>query len=266
MERRLFLATGLLLAANWATPSPSASPPATPTPAAASPTRIRGSIVGLAGNVLTVNSRDGQKLEITLKDPVTVATVTKEKLSDIQENSFIGTATRTEKDGKLIALEVLVFPEAMRGAGEGFYPWDLRPGSMMTNGTVKGTVKSAKGQELTVSYKDKASGTDKTNTVYVPPSAPIVTFAAATAADLKVGAKVFLAAMPGPDGKLTAARVAPMGSCLRCDLPVLGRIRRCGPGIITALPGGVGCRGGAAWRCNRTRKLCISISLPNKCI
>jgi hypothetical protein len=230
MERRLFLATGLLLAASWATgfaqttpavpaspaapsaspPSaspPSASPPATPTPAAASPTRIRGSIVGLAGNVLTVNSRDGQKLDITMKDPVTVATVTREKLSDIQENSFIGTATRTDKDGKLVALEVLVFPEAMRGAGEGFYPWDLRPGSMMTNGTVKGTVKSAKGQELTVSYKDKASGTDKTNTVYVPPSAPIVTFAAATAADLKVGAKVFLAAMPGPDGKLTAARV-----------------------------------------------------------
>jgi hypothetical protein len=219
MDRRVFLATSLLLATTGVTalaqtPSttpapavPAMPPAAAPTPPAAPPTRVRGTIAGFAGNVLTVNSRDGQKLEITLKDPVTVVTVTKEKLTDIQENSFIGTATRTDKDGKLIALEVLVFPEAMRGAGEGFYPWDLQPGSMMTNGTVKGKVKSAKGQELTVTYKDKASGTDKTNTVYVPPSVPIVTFAPASAADLKAGAKVFLAATTGPDGKLTAARV-----------------------------------------------------------
>jgi hypothetical protein len=78
---------------------------------------------------------------------------------------------------------------------------------MMTNGTVKGAVKSAKGRELTVGYKDKATGTDKTNTVYVPPSTPIVTIAPATPADLKVGAKVFCIATTGPDGKLTAARV-----------------------------------------------------------
>jgi hypothetical protein len=220
MERRLLLASALMLVtpgvtalaqtpptAPAAPAMPPAAAPAAPTPPAAPPTRVRGSIAGFAGNVLTVNSRDGQSLQITLKDPPTVATVTKVKLADIQANSFIGTATRTEKDGKLVALEVLVFPEAMRGAGEGFYPWDLQPGSMMTNGTVKGKVKSAKGQELTVTYKDKASGTDKTNTVYVPPSAPIVTFAPATVADLKPGAKVFLAAVPGPDGKLTAARV-----------------------------------------------------------
>jgi hypothetical protein len=218
MERRLLLATGLLLATTGATafaqttPAPAApmapaAPSAAPPAPAVPPTRVRGTIVGLAGNVLTVNSRDGQKLEITLKDPITVATVTKEKLTDIQPNSFIGTATRTGKDGKLTALEVLVFPEVMRGAGEGFYPWDLEPGSMMTNGTVTGAVKSAKGREVTVSYKDKASGTDKTNTVYVPPSAPIVTFAPATAADLKAGAKIFSVAVKSPDGTLTAARV-----------------------------------------------------------
>jgi hypothetical protein len=136
-----------------------------------------------------------------------VATVTKVKLTAIEPNSFIGAATRTDKDGKLTALEVLVFPEAMRGTGEGFFPWDLEPGSMMTNGTVKGAVKSAKGRELTVSYKDKATGTDKTNAIYVPPSTPIVTFAPATPADLKPGAKIFCIAAKGPDGKLTAARV-----------------------------------------------------------
>jgi hypothetical protein len=220
MERRLLLTAGLLLATTGMTAfaqttpmAPAAAPPAAPatmaapTAPAAPPTRIRGTIAGAAGSVLTVNGRDGQKVAITLKDPVTVVTVTKVKLADIAPNSYIGTATRTDKDGKLIALEVLVFPEAMRGAGEGFYPWDLQPGSMMTNGTVKGTVKATKGQELTVSYKDKASGTDKTNTVLVPTSAPIVTFAPATAADLKVGAKVFLAAVKGADGTLTAARV-----------------------------------------------------------
>jgi hypothetical protein len=219
MDRRVFLATSLLLATTGVTAlaqtppaapamAPAAAPPvAAPTPPAVPPARVRGSITGFAGNVLTVKGRDGETLEITLKDPVTVATVTKVKLADIQANSFIGTATRTGKDGKLTALEVLVFPEAMRGTGEGFYPWDLQPGSMMTNGTVTGAVKSSKGRELTVSYKDKASGTDKTNTVYVPPSAPIVTFAPATAADLKPGAKIFCVAVKGPDGKLTAARV-----------------------------------------------------------
>jgi hypothetical protein len=217
MERRLLLATGLLMVAIApiaVAQTPPAAPTAPMTPAAPAPpapttppTRVRGTIAGLAGNVLTVNGRDGQKLEITLKDPITVATVTKVKLSAIEPNSFIGTATRTGKDDKLTALEVLVFPEAMRGTGEGFYPWDLEPGSMMTNGTVKGAMKAASGRDLTVSYKDKASGTDKTNTVYVPPSAPIVTFAPATPGDLKVGAKVFCVAVKNADGTLTAARV-----------------------------------------------------------
>jgi hypothetical protein len=222
MQRRLLMATALMLATSGVTafaqttpaapaasPPPAAAPaaPAAPTPPPVPPSRVRGSITGFAGNVLTVKGRDGQKVEITLKDPITVATVTKVKLTDIAPNAYIGTATRTGKDGKLTALEVLVFPEAMRGVSEGVVPWDLEPGSMMTNGTVKGSVKSANGQELTVGYKDKASGTDKTNTIYVPPATPIVTFAPATPADLKVGAKIFCIATAGPDGKLTAARV-----------------------------------------------------------
>jgi hypothetical protein len=216
MERRLFLAAGVLLAmtgvtafAQTAPTAPAAAPaaPAAATPPAAPPTRVRGSIAGLAGNVLTVDSRDGQKLQITLKDPVTVRTVTKEKLTAIGPNSFIGTTTRTGADGKLTAIEVHMFPEAMRGTGEGSRPWDLEPGSLMTNATVTGAVKAAKGRELTLSYKDMASGTVKTSTVYVPPSVPIVMFAPATAADLKPGAKVFVIAMKDADGKLTAAGV-----------------------------------------------------------
>jgi hypothetical protein len=203
MDRRLFLATAMAAGAGTLTARAQTTPP--PPPAA--PTRIRGTIVALAGNTLTVNSRDGQKVEITLADPVTVATVKKVELSAIEANTYIGTATRTGADGKMTAIEVLVFPEAMRGASEGFFPWDLEPGSMMTNGTVKGVVTAATGRELTVGYKDKASGTEKSNTVSVSPTAAIVTFAPGARDDLKPGAKVFCIATKDADGKLHAARV-----------------------------------------------------------
>jgi Domain of unknown function (DUF5666) len=194
MDRRMFLATVLLVGSTAAT-AIAQTPPATP------PTRVRGTIAALDGNTLTVTSRTGEKLEIMLNDPVTVATVKKVELSSIKDTDFIGTATRTGADGKLTAIEVLVFPEAMRGAGEGFYPWDLEPGSMMTNGTVKGAVTAASGRELTVAYKDKS------NTVFVPPTAAVVTFAPASKEDLKPGAPVFLAATKNADGKWTAGRV-----------------------------------------------------------
>jgi hypothetical protein len=187
----LFLATALIAGATAVAAIAQTVPP----------TRVRGTIAALDGNTLTVSSRDGQKLAIVLKDPVTVATVKKVELSAIEPNSFIGTATRTGADGKLTAIEVLVFPEAMRGTGEGFYPWDLEPGSMMTNGTVKGAVKAAKGRELTVAYKDKS------NTIEVPLNAPVVTFAPATKDDLKKGAKIFAVAPANPDGTLKVSRV-----------------------------------------------------------
>jgi hypothetical protein len=194
MGPRLFLATALLAATTAMTAIAQTAP-------SAPPTRVRGTIASLQGNTLTVNSRNGDKLEIALKDPVTVVTVKKVELSSVAPGSFIGTATRTGADGKQTAIEVLVFPEAMRGAGEGNYPWDLEPGSMMTNGTVKGAVTAASGRELTIGFKDSS------NTVYVPPNAPVVTFAPATRDDLKPGAPVFVGAAKDADGKLSAARV-----------------------------------------------------------
>ena len=173
----------------------------TATPNPAPPTRIRGTVASLAGQTLTVNSRDGQKLEITLADNVTVATVKKADLASITAGSYIGTATRAGAGGTLQAIEVLVFPEAMRGANEGHFPWDLEPGSMMTNGTVSGVAAAPAGRELTVTYKDGSK------TVHVPPEAPVVTFGPAEKADLKPGAPVFLAAAKNAEGKLTAARV-----------------------------------------------------------
>src|SRR6185312_14795694 len=86
------------------------------------------------------------------------------------------------------ALEVLVFPEAARGSGEGHYPWDLQPESMMTNATVATVAAAPEGQTLTLSYKDGSQ------TIKVKPGTPIVTFAPGDRADAKVGAKVFLGA------------------------------------------------------------------------
>jgi len=100
-----------------------------------------------------------------------------------------------------MAIEVLVFPEAMRGAGEGHYAWDLEPGSMMTNGTVKGAVTAASGRELTVAYKESSK------TITVPEGAPVVTFAPAERADLKPGAPVFFSATKNAEGALTAGRI-----------------------------------------------------------
>lgn len=191
MDRRLFLATALLAGTRAATAIAQTAPP----------TRVRGTIAAVEGNALTVTSRDGSKLEVTLNDPLTVVTVKKVELSSIEPNSYVGIATRTGADGKLTALEVLVFPEAMRGAGEGHYGWDLEPGSMMTNGTVKGAVTATAGRELSVAYKDG------TQTIVVPPTAPVVTFAPAERADLKAGAPVFFAATKNAEGKLSAGRV-----------------------------------------------------------
>jgi hypothetical protein len=168
---------------------------------AAPPTRIRGTIETVEGAVMKVHSRDGTTLTITLGDPLTVATVKPVALTAIKDTDFVGIASRTGADGKMTAIEVLVFPEAMRGASEGSFPWDLEPGSTMTNGTVKGTVTAAHGRELTVAFKDKS------NTIVVPPDVPVVTFAPAAREDLRPGKKIFAIAPASPDGTLKVARV-----------------------------------------------------------
>jgi hypothetical protein len=191
MRRRLFLASTVLMSSIGATARAQTAPPM----------RIRGTISAVDGNRLTVDSRTGEKLEVTLNDPLTVTTVKKVDLASIEPNAYVGIASKTAADGTLTALEVLVFPEAMRGAGEGHYGWDLEPGSMMTNGTVKGAVTGTTGRELSVAYKDG------NKTIVVPVATPVVTFAPAERADLKPGAPVFFSATKNAEGKLTAGRV-----------------------------------------------------------
>jgi hypothetical protein len=167
----------------------------------APPVRVRGAIEALDGSVLTVKSREGETLKIKLADNLAVNAVVATELAAIKPGSFIGTAAMTGSDGKLVALEVLVFPEALRGTGEGHYPWDLQPESTMTNATVATLASSPKGQVMSLTYKGE------TKEVTVPSGVPIVTFEPGDKAMLKPGAKVFVVSTKGADGSLSAARV-----------------------------------------------------------
>jgi hypothetical protein len=165
------------------------------------PTRIRGTITAHTADTLTVQQRSGGTVTIALKSNVPIASVRRIALEDIRQGSFIGTAARRGPDGKLIAQEVVVFPESQRGTGEGHYAWDLGAHSTMTNANVDAVVESTEGRVLHLSY----SGGQ--NTVTVPPNVPIVTFIPATVPDLVAGKKVFVIASVDADRHLVAQRL-----------------------------------------------------------
>src|SRR3981081_730820 len=105
-----------------------------------SPSRVRGSIESVEGETLTVKSRSGEDVKLTMTGDIRVVGIVKISLADIKVDSFIGTTTVPGPDGGNNAVEVHVFPEDMRGTGEGSRPFDLRPNSTMTNATVAETV------------------------------------------------------------------------------------------------------------------------------
>jgi hypothetical protein len=165
--------------------------------------RVRATIDRVEGQMLDVKSRDGAMMKVQLAPNAPVNEVVKASLSDIKKGDYIAVTGMPQPDGSQKAVAILIFPEAMRGVAEGFRPWDLSPQSTMTNATVANQVTSADGQKLTVKYKDGEK------TVIVPPSAEIVTYKKASAADLKPGQKIFVAAAKKlPDGALEAPNVA----------------------------------------------------------
>ena len=172
-----------------------AQPPANP------PVRVRGTVEKIDGQNLTVTARNGETITIKLADNFVVMGIAKASMADIASGKFIGTTTVGERDGALIALEVHVFPENMRGTGEGHYDWDLRPSSKMTNANVANVVSIGKDRILTVQYK----GGEKK--ILVPESAVIVSFTPTDRSALKSGAQVFVNSQRQPDGSLTAPRV-----------------------------------------------------------
>ena len=178
-----------------------ALPAAAQNPPEGTPTRIRGTVEKLDGQTLTVKSREGQQLTIALAPNFTVSAVVKKSLADIKAGDYVGAASTKGTDGKLHAIEVLIFPEALRGAGEGERPWDLTPDSLMTNATVAGIASAAQGQVLKVTYKGGESE------IIVASDTPVVTFAPGDASLLKPGAAIFIGALKKADGSLSAARV-----------------------------------------------------------
>ena len=165
------------------------------------PARVRGTVEKLDNNVMTVKQHDGKTVDVKLADNFTVVGVSRAHIADIGEGKYIGTTTLGERNGALAALEVHIFPEAMRGVGEGHYPWDLKPDSKMTNGNVAEVKSVGKDRMLTVKYKD---GEQK---VAVPATAKIVMFGPAERNELKKGSHIFVVAQRQPDGSLTATRV-----------------------------------------------------------
>ena len=164
---------------------------------AAENVRVRGTIVSLDGSTLTVKTREGPTSALALKSGWKVTGVAKASLEDIKPGDFVGIASLPTAAGGDGAVEVLVFPPAMKGTGEGSYPWDLKPKSTMTNATVTNAVKDVDGRTLTLSY---SGGQEKK--ISIPEGIPIVTFGPATEADLKPGATVFVPAQRGDDGAL----------------------------------------------------------------
>lgn len=159
------------------------------TPAASAPVRLRGTIEKAEGAKLTVRERSGELITLVLPEKYTFQEVLPIAIEAIEPKAFVGTAAVPRADGTLEALEVVVFPEAARGTGEGHYPWDLKPDSSMTNATVADLVRSSGGRKLTLRYKDGEK------IVHVPDNVPVVTFRPGEASLVKPGARVFIVAI-----------------------------------------------------------------------
>jgi hypothetical protein len=151
-------------------------------------TRLRGTVERMEGPMYVVKLRDGTEAKVALAENGLVVAIVKASLSDIKQGSFVGSTGMPQADGSQKAIEVHIFPEAMRGTGEGHYPWDLRPQSTMTNANVEQTVAGVDGQLLTLKYKD---GEKK---ILVTPDTIIVTYVPGDKGEITPGTKIFIAA------------------------------------------------------------------------
>jgi hypothetical protein len=163
--------------------------------------RIRGNVESLEGSTLKVKTRAGESMSVQLPDNATVMGITKGSMADVASGKYIGTTTVGERDGALVALEIHIFPENMRGTGEGHRDWDLRPNSKMTNANVADVKAMGADRVMTVNYK----GGEKK--VLITADTVVVGYTPTDRAQLKAGAPVFINAERKPDGSLTAPRV-----------------------------------------------------------
>jgi hypothetical protein len=162
----------------------------------AAPIHVRGSIVDFGGSTLKVKTREGETVDVALADDWKVASVANANVADIKPGDFVGIASLPKAGGGDGALEVLIFPPAMKGTGEGNYGWDLKPDSSMTNATVADAVKGVDGRTVTVTYHGKEKK------IAIPDGTPVVTIASATKDDLVPGAVVFITAEKAATGTI----------------------------------------------------------------
>ena len=172
-------------------------------PASAQETlRIRGTVESVDGSVYVIKNRDGAEVKLSVIDPQLYVAIVKSTMADIKPGQFVGATGLTQPDGSQKAIEVHIFPESMRGTGEGHYDWDLRPNTKMTNANVEQTVGGVDGPVLTVKYKD---GEKK---VFVTPETQVVTYVIGDKADLKPGIKIFVGAgKKQADGTVQTPRI-----------------------------------------------------------
>jgi hypothetical protein len=164
--------------------------------------RVRATVESIDGSVISAKSRDGVEMKVKLADNGPVSRVVKSSIADIKQGAYVAVTAMPQPDGTQKAIAILIFPEALRGIGEGHRPWDFSPNSTMTNATVD-SVASVDGNVLQVKYKD---GEKK---VVVPPDAQIVSYSNAALTDVKPGDKIFVAgAKKLDDGTLEAANLA----------------------------------------------------------
>ena len=164
--------------------------------------RVRGTIERIEGPVFVVKTRDGSDAKLTVTDNPLFVAIVPAKISDIKPGMFVGSAGMMQEDGTQKAIEVHIFPEAMRGTGEGHYDWDLLPKSKMTNGNVEQAVTGVDGPVLSVKYKD---GEKK---LVVSPQTVVVTYEMGRREDIQPGTRIFVgAAKKQADGTLQTPRI-----------------------------------------------------------
>jgi hypothetical protein len=159
------------------------------TPPATTPVRVRGTVEKLDGKTLTVKSRDGQTMTIQLADNFAVSALVKKTIADVKDNDYVASTGVKGTDSKIHAVEVRIFPEAARGTGEGQFPWDLMPDSIMTNATVGKVDQAPQGPVLHVTFK----GTESEYTV--GPDVPVLANGPGDMSLLKPGVAVFVIAL-----------------------------------------------------------------------
>ena len=164
--------------------------------------RVRGTIERIEGPLLVVKSRDGADLKVTVTDPPVYVALIRAGVADIKPGMYVGATGMPLPDGSQRAVEVHIFPEAMRGTGDGHRPWDLAPQATMTNANVEQTVAGNDGHTLTMKYKD---GEKK---LVVTPQTIVVTYEIGKREEVKPGTKIFVAAAKKqPDGTLQTPRI-----------------------------------------------------------